>query len=145
VLIEREIEAKINTDQVLGLIGEKIDYLAMITADFCSTLTGDEFLYGYGAPAKVVTFLAEMNLEGLKIQVVVDDNPDKQNKYLPGSGFPIMSLSNVQQMIKEASGPVICFIFPWNLGAELLHKLSEFMPAGSKAISFFPHLSVKEF
>ena len=144
-IISEEEKLEINSNRVLGLIGKKIDDLSALTAEFCSTLKGNEFLFGYGAPAKVVTFLSEMRLENLNLQAVIDDNPDKQDKYLPGSGFPIMSLDTVRQLISRADGPVVCFIFPWNLGAELIMKLSQFMPAGSKAISFFPSLSIKEF
>ena len=144
-IISEEVSFGINSERVLGLIGEKIENLTSMTADVSSTFNGDEFLFGYGAPAKVVTFLSEMNLENLNLQAVIDDNPDKQGKFLPGSGFPIMSLDTVQQLISQAKGPVVCFIFPWNLGAELLKKLSQFMPSGSRAISFFPTLSIKEF
>ena len=144
-LVAQEESYGINSDQVLIKISEKIKNLNSLTSDFCSTLTGSEFIFGYGAPAKVVTFLSEMNLETLDIRAVVDDNPDKQDKFLPGSGFPILSLEAVQQLILEAKGPVICLIFPWNLGEELLMKLSQFMPVGSRAISFFPQMSLKEF
>lgn len=144
-LIAQEESYGINSDQVLIKISEKVKNLNLLTSEFCSTLTGSEFIFGYGAPAKVVTFLSEMNLETLDIRAVVDDNPDKQDKFLPGSGFPILSLEAVQQLILEAKGPIICLIFPWNLGEELLMKLSQFMPVGSRAISFFPQLSIKEF
>ena len=86
-----------------------------------------------------------MNLENLDIRAVVDDNPDKQDKYLPGSGFPILNLETVQRLILKAEGSIVCFIFPWNLGEELIMKLTQFMPVGSRAISFFPNLSIKEF
>lgn len=144
-VISEEVSFGINSDRVLGLIGGKIENLTSMTAEVSSTFKGDEFLFGYGAPAKVVTFLSEMKLENLNLQAIIDDNPDKQGKFLPGSGFPIMSLDAVQQLISQATGPVVCFIFPWNLGAELINKLSQFMPSGSRAISFFPTLSIKEF
>jgi SAM-dependent methyltransferase len=144
-LVAKEESYGINTNRVLNLIDEKIQLLTSLTSEFCSTLTGNEFLFGYGAPAKVVTFLSEMNLENLDIRAVVDDNPDKQDKYLPGSGFPILNLETVQRLILEAEGPIVCFIFPWNLGEELIIKLTQFMPVGSRAISFFPNLSIKEF
>jgi len=144
-IISEEVSFGINSERVLGLIGDKIENLTSMATDVCSTFKGDEFLFGYGAPAKVVTFLSEMKLENLNLQAVIDDNPDKQGKFLPGSGFPIMSLDAVQQLISQAKGPVVCFIFPWNLGAELINKLSQFMPSGSRAISFFPTLSIKEF
>lgn len=144
-IISEEVRFEINSERVLGLIGEKIEKLTSMTADVTSTFKGNEFLIGYGAPAKVVTFLSEMKLENLNLQAIIDDNPDKQGKFLPGSGFPIMSLDAVQQLISQATGPVVCFIFPWNLGAELINKLSQFMPSGSRAISFFPTLSIKEF
>ena len=143
--VNEEVEAGINSDKVLELISAKIKALRDTTSEFFNSLTGNEFIFGYGAPAKVVTFLAEMELEKLNISGIVDDNPDKQNMYLPGSGFAIKDLDSIKSQISRADGKVICLIFPWNLGAELLEKLSQFIPPGSRAVSFFPQLTIKEF
>lgn len=144
-VINEEIRAGITSEQVLELIGGKIDSARIAARKLIKSFDGREFIFGYGAPAKVVTFLSEMGFESLNIQLIADDNPDKQGKFLPGSGFSIESLDSVRSRISSTTADVVCLIFPWNLGQELIEKLSQFMPQGSKAISFFPTISIKEF
>ena len=97
-------------------------------------------LIGYGAPAKVVTFLAALEFESLNLQGIVDDNEFKQGKYLPGSGIPIVSSIEMQREIIEnsTSQEIVCLVFPWNLGPEVISKLKTWLPKGSSIISFFP-------
>ena len=73
----------------------------------------------YGAAAKGNTLI---NYSGIKkdlIQYVVDKNPSKQNKYLPGSRIPI-----VDEDILKKSKPDYVVILPWNLKSEIMDQLS---------------------
>jgi 2-polyprenyl-3-methyl-5-hydroxy-6-metoxy-1,4-benzoquinol methylase len=99
-------------------------------------------LFGYGAPAKVVTFLAALDLENLPIVGIVDDNEHKQGKFLPGSGIGIVSSQEMQNTVaSDASiSELVCLIFPWNLGPEVSTKLKTWMPSGSSIITFFPSI-----
>jgi hypothetical protein len=106
-------------------------------------LSNDDIkFFGYGAPAKVVTFLAQMDLENLDLVGVIDDNLSKQGKYLPGSGFKVSSVEEVKQNLissnKINTSSSTCFIFPWNLKSEILKKLKEWAPSHSNAVLFFP-------
>ena len=111
-----------------------------ITDDLISN-SGTNF-FGYGAPAKVVTFLAQMELENLDLIGVIDDNLSKQGKFLPGSGFKISSAEEVKNSLlssnKTHANGSTCLIFPWNLKFEILQKLKEWVPSHSNAVLFFP-------
>ena len=100
----------------------------------------DRFI-GYGAPAKVVTFLAQMEMEDMDLIGIVEDNVDKQSKYLPGSGFAINSLEEIKRSITRNGTKDLCInfmIFPWNLKGEIIEKLGKWAPQNSNAVVFFP-------
>jgi len=73
---------------------------------------------GYGAAAKGNTLL---NFAGVKpdlMPYVVDRNPAKQGKYLPGSRIPIRD-----EAALKAGRPDRIVIFPWNLEEEIVAQL----------------------
>jgi hypothetical protein len=100
-------------------------------------------LFGYGAPAKVVTFLAALDLENLPIAGIIDDNEHKQGKFLPGSGIRIISTQEMQMELAQDPSIIelVCLVFPWNLGPEVSIKLKSWMPSGSSIITFFPSMN----
>ena len=100
-------------------------------------------IFGYGAPAKVVTFLAALDLENLPIVGIIDDNKHKQGKFLPGSGVRVISSQEMQMelALDPSIIELVCLIFPWNLGPEVSTKLKSWMPSGSSIITFFPSIN----
>ena len=73
---------------------------------------------GYGAAAKGNTLL---NFAGIKedlLTCVVDKNPAKQHKFLPGSKIPILN----EEIINKIK-PDYVLIFPWNLKHEVICQL----------------------
>ena len=106
----------------------------------------DTLLIGYGAPAKVVTFLSTLGIEDLPILGIIDDNEYKQGKFLPSSGIKILSQSNLLSEIDSdyKNFRIVCLVFPWNLGVELRNKIADLLPSGSKMITFFPEVSEVE-
>jgi hypothetical protein len=147
------IQSLISDEQLLGLNDEtaiqKIDqHIKRIKLEAhnlfatCLNKPGVK-LFGYGAPAKVVTFLAALDLENLPIVGIIDDNEHKQGKFLPGSGIRIISSQKMQREIELDTNitELVCLIFPWNLGPEVTTKLMSWMPSGSSIITFFPAIN----
>jgi hypothetical protein len=89
----------------------------------------------YGAAAKGVTLLNYCNVGAELIEYVVDLNPSKLGKYLPGSHIPIVSLDT---MIKNP--PNIVLALPWNLSVEIKSQLSAHLGANTKIIRAVPKL-----
>jgi 2-polyprenyl-3-methyl-5-hydroxy-6-metoxy-1,4-benzoquinol methylase len=91
----------------------------------------------YGAAAKGNTL---MNFAGIRsdlIQFVVDKNPAKQGKYMPGSRIPIVS---EDRLIEERPNYVV--ILPWNLREEIMQQLAYAQEWGGKFVTAVPDLKL---
>lgn len=138
-----ELKLGLNQVEALSLIEDKIKETKESAARMIKDIgPGDNKVFvGYGAPAKVVTFLAQMELEEIKLIGVIEDNVEKQNRFLPGSGFAIKSLEEMKKLISVNESKEECLnflIFPWNLKKEIVEKLSKWVPKNSNAVVFFP-------
>lgn len=139
----------LDSEQALRLISTQIERARnQVTQNLAMFEKSEEFLIiGYGAPAKVVTFLSTLGLEEFPILAIIDDNEYKQNKFLPGSGLAIVSSQKMLQDISEKHDglKVACCVFPWNLGEEIRAKIASQLPSGSKILTFFPEFREVEF
>jgi len=91
----------------------------------------------YGAAAKGNTL---MNYAGIRpdlISFVVDRNPAKQGKYMPGSRIPIVNEEKLQE-----TRPDYVVILPWNLKAEVMKQLAYIQNWGGKFVMAVPKLEV---
>ncbi|HVE88933.1 MAG TPA: class I SAM-dependent methyltransferase [Burkholderiaceae bacterium] len=72
-------------------------------------------IVGYGAPGKSVTLLNFCGIREDFVDYLVDRNPYKQGKYLPGVRIPI----HAPEMIRETK-PDYLLILPWNISDEVM-------------------------
>jgi len=72
---------------------------------------------GYGAPAKATTIVNFCGFDFRMIDYIVDDNPLKQGRLVPGSGIPIVSSAR----LKNHSTDYV-LIFAWNFAPEIIKK-----------------------
>ncbi len=96
-----------------------------------------KIVVGYGAAAKANTL---MNFAGVRsdlLSFVVDKNPDKQDKFLPGSRIPIVSESEL-----KATQPDYVVVFPWNLLNEVEEQLSYIRQWGGQFVVVVPQISI---
>lgn len=91
----------------------------------------------YGAAAKGNTLLNYAGVRPDFISYVVDRNPSKQNKFMPGSRIPIVDEHYLQQ-----SKPDYVVILPWNLRSEITDQLSYIREWGGQFVTAVPELSV---
>jgi len=73
----------------------------------------------YGAAAKGNTLLNFCGLTADDIAYVVDRNPEKQNKLLPGSHLPIYGPEKILE-----TKPDYVLILPWNLADEIASEMT---------------------
>lgn len=73
----------------------------------------------YGAAAKGNTLLNFAGVRADLLSYVVDKNPAKQGKFLPGSRIPIVDEAHLR-----ADRPDIVLILPWNLKDEVMAQLA---------------------
>ena len=91
----------------------------------------------YGAAAKGNTL---MNFAGVRpdlISFVVDRNPAKQGKYMPGSRIPI-----VAEAVLREKRPDYVVILPWNLRNEVMQQLDYVQGWGGRLVTAVPALHV---
>ncbi len=91
----------------------------------------------YGAAAKGNTL---MNFAGIRpdlIRFVVDKNPAKQGKFMPGSRIPIVSEEHLRN-----ERPDYVVILPWNLRDEITKQLAYIDEWGGAFVTAVPELTV---
>ena len=91
----------------------------------------------YGAAAKGNTLLNYAGVGSDLLPFVVDRNPAKQGKFLPGTHIPI-----VDEEYLHTEHPDYVVILPWNLKAEITEQLAYIREWGGKFVTFVPVLSV---
>jgi SAM-dependent methyltransferase len=91
----------------------------------------------YGAAAKGNTLLNYAGVRSNLLPWVVDRNPAKQNKYLPGCRIPIVDEAHLRKV-----RPDYVVILPWNLRDEVMGQLSYIREWGGRFVCAVPHLSI---
>lgn len=92
----------------------------------------------YGAAAKGNTLLNFAGVRARMIPWVVDRNPAKQGKFLPGSRIPIVDEEAIRR-----NRPDYIIIFPWNLKDEVVAQLDYAREWGARFVTAIPTLLVQ--
>jgi 2-polyprenyl-3-methyl-5-hydroxy-6-metoxy-1,4-benzoquinol methylase len=111
----------------------KIDFLSFLIAQ----KKNGKKVVGYGAAAKGNTLLNYCGVKKDLISFVVDANPNKQDKYLPGSHIPVVS----EEQLKKFH-PDFVIIFPWNLSTEIMNQLRYIREWGGKFLIPIPSVFI---
>jgi SAM-dependent methyltransferase len=91
----------------------------------------------YGAAAKGNTLMNYAGVRADLIAFVVDRNPAKQGRYMPGSRIPIVDESRL-----AATRPDYVVLLPWNLRAELTTQLEAVRSWGGRFVTAVPRLEI---
>lgn len=92
---------------------------------------------GYGAAAKGNTLLNYAGIRADLLPMVVDKNPAKQNKFLPGCRIPIMDDSVIAK-----TKPDYILILPWNLKTEVMEQLNYIRAWGGMFVTAIPKIEI---
>lgn len=91
----------------------------------------------YGAAAKGNTLLNFSGIRADLIEAVIDLNPNKQHKLMPGSHIPIRGLDFLL-----ASKPDFILVLPWNLIDEVRVQLREQLSHSYRLVRAIPTLEI---
>ena len=91
----------------------------------------------YGAAAKGNTLMNYAGIRPDTISFVVDRNPNKQGKWMPGSRIPIMN----ETYLKETQ-PDYVLLLPWNLKSEISVQLEYIKEWGGNFVVAVPRQEV---
>lgn len=92
---------------------------------------------GYGAAAKGNTLLNYAGIRPDLLPYIVDRNPAKQEKFLPGCRIPIISEAHLKQ-----TQPDYVVILPWNLREEIIMQLAYIREWGGQFVMAVPKLTI---
>ncbi|TVQ84733.1 MAG: methyltransferase domain-containing protein [Micavibrio sp.] len=137
-LLAREKAAGMNTAAYYAGFQKKADRIKNDFLDFLLTAGRmKKKVIGYGAAAKGNTL---MNYAGVRpdlLPFVVDMNPAKQEKFLPGSRIPVVG----EEILKQVR-PDFVVILPWNLRVEIMEQLAYIRDWGGKFVTAVPELEI---
>jgi SAM-dependent methyltransferase len=91
----------------------------------------------YGAAAKGNTLMNYAGIRADLIAFVVDRNPAKQGRYMPGSRIPIADEARFRE-----SRPDYVVVLPWNLKAEVMQQLEYIRDWGGRFVTAVPRLEL---
>ena len=91
----------------------------------------------YGAAAKGNTLLNYAGIKPDLLPYVVDRNPAKQSKFMPGSRIPIAT----EYRIKKEK-PDFILILPWNIKEEVMGQLGYVREWGGRFVTAVPKLEI---
>ncbi len=92
---------------------------------------------GYGAAAKGNTLLNYCGIRNDFVDYVVDRNPHKQGKFLPGTHIPIFPPERIAD-----TRPDFILILPWNLKGEIMRQMEHVRKWGCKFAVPIPRTEV---
>ena len=92
---------------------------------------------GYGAPGKGNTLLNYCGIRTDFLDYVVDRNPYKHGRFLPGTHIPIFPPERIRD-----TRPDYILILPWNLKAEIIAQLAYVREWGGKFIVPIPETTI---
>jgi len=137
-LRSRETEAGIRT---LGFYSGLQEKAYKVKVDFLSFLIKakqeGKRVAAYGAAAKGNTLLNYAGIKSDLIDYVIDKNPNKQKKYMPGSRVPIKQ----EKHLKEDQ-PEYVVILPWNLKKEISAQLEYIRKWDGKFVIVAPKIEI---
>jgi len=138
-LISREVKEGINTIEYYSGFQDKANKVKNDLLVFLlDAQRRKEKVIGYGAAAKGNTILNYAGIRPDLISCVVDANPAKQGKYLPGSRIPIVNVETIRKL-----EPNYVIILPWNLKEEIMQELSYIRDWGGKFVWAVPELRIQ--
>ncbi len=97
----------------------------------------DRTVAAYGAAAKGNTLLNFAGVRPDLVRYVVDRNPAKQGKFMPGSRIPIVG---PERLLEERPDEIL--VLPWNLTSEIRGELAAMLARDTRLVTAIPELAV---
>ncbi len=137
-LHDHEITAGLTKLEIYSAYGEKVAETKRQLLEFLIQARREgKRVAGYGAPGKGNTLLNYCGIREDFIEFVVDRNPYKHGKFLPGTHIPVFAPEKIDQ-----ERPDYVLILPWNLREEITKQLNYVRDWGAKFVVAIPRLEV---
>ena len=137
-LVQRELEAGIHTPKYYAGFQARAEVVKNEFLVFLVNAKRDgKTVVAYGAAAKGNTLMNYAGVRADLISFVVDRNPAKQGRYMPGSRIPIVPESHLIGL-----RPDFIVILPWNLRDEVMAQLAYTREWGCAFVVAVPSLDI---
>lgn len=110
-----------------------VDTARRRVAEVVATAASEGLVVAYGAAAKGVVLANVCGLDAELVRYVVDRNPHKQGKLLPGARIPV---EPAERLVSDQ--PEYCLLFVWNLVDEVLRQQTLYRQRGGRFIVPLP-------
>jgi SAM-dependent methyltransferase len=137
-IMQRERESQLDDKAGYAGFQDKTERVKNVFLYFLlDAKTRGRTVVAYGAAAKGNTLLNFAGVRPDLLSYVVDRNPAKQGKFLPGSRIPI-----VGEDYLRLTRPDAILILPWNLKTEIIEQLSYARDWGAQFVTAVPQLAI---
>jgi SAM-dependent methyltransferase len=137
-LLEREERAGMQTTAYYASFQARAERIKNDLLTFLLRARYDgKLVAAYGAAAKGNTLLNFAGVRADLVEFVVDRNPAKQDRFMPGSRIPIVPEERLSQ-----ARPDYLLLLPWNLRAELEAQLEYIGQWGARFVTAVPSLEI---
>jgi len=146
ITISKKVNDLINEEHQFGLINietyrnfsSKVESVRKKLLGFLNTTKKEgKKVVCYGAAAKGNTLLNYCKVDSSLVDYIVDKNPHKQGKFLPGSHLPIKSPDEILK-----TKPSFVLILPWNIKDEIINQMSHIKKWGGKFVIPIPEVNI---
>ena len=119
-IISYEKENKLNSLNNLKSFFKRVNRLKKSIKNFLKKKVKDKSLIiGYGAPAKLITFLSFCNISKKTIHYIIEDNRLKIGRFIPNLMIPVVSK---KRFLKNKVFFGCCIIFAWNVYKKIIKQ-----------------------
>lgn len=139
-LRSEEREAGLGTDQFYTAFADSVRATKRSLLRLLISLKDSQArICGYGAAAKGTTLLNYCGIGTDILDFVVDRNPRKQGRFVPGTAIPILDVAAIDE-----ERPDYILILPWNIRHEIMDSMSHARRWGAKFIVPIPSPEILE-
>jgi SAM-dependent methyltransferase len=133
-----EAAAGLDRNEIYDAFAARVARCRRALLDFLSQAKQERrTVVAYGAAAKGNTLLNSCGVTSADIPYVVDRNPHKQGRLLPGSQIPVADPSRIFE-----TKPDYLLILPWNLKDEIMGQMAEIRGWGGRFVIPVPEAKV---
>lgn len=137
-LLDRELDAGITDLTYYRAFQQQVIHTKHKLLEFLIAAKEDgKTIAGYGAPGKGNTLLNYAGIREDFLDYVVDRNPYKHGRYLPGTHIPIFDVDHI-----EKTKPDFLLILPWNLKKEIMEQTAYIREWGGHHVVPIPEVKV---
>jgi len=146
IIISKKVNEFINEEHQFGLsnietyrnFSNKVESVREKLLSFLNTAKNEgQKVVCYGAAAKGNTLLNYCKVDSRLVDYIVDKNPHKQGKFLPGSHLPIKSPDEILK-----TKPSFVLILPWNIKDEIINQMNHIRKWGGKFVVPIPEVNI---